>query len=114
MSWDTKRPGGPTYYYRSVREADGKVRKVYVGRGPAAERQARQDERARVLRLAACAARVAAREKFDAAMAATVALSDVATLLIQGTMLVAGLRYHRGEWRRPRNCQGGRNEHDRC
>jgi hypothetical protein len=113
MSWDVKRPSGPKYYYWSVRDPDGRVRKVYVGRGAAAEQQARQDQEARAVRLATQAAARAAREQVAAAVTATHDLAALAALLTRAAMLAAGLRYHRGEWRRARARHGGPDEHDR-
>jgi hypothetical protein len=101
MSWDRKRANGPKYYYRSVRQ-DGRVRKLYLGRGPAAESAARQDQEARAARIGAWAAARAARERVAGALDAARAFRIYVDLLTRASLLAAGLRFHRGEWRRPR------------
>ena len=99
MAWE--RRGSRTYYYRCVREGD-RVRKVYVGTGPAAHQAAEADRRrsqhrleqkqqmsALVLELE-LAARFADHGREEFIQRATELLNE------------AGYRYHRGSWRKRR------------
>jgi hypothetical protein len=112
MSWDSKGPHG-AYFYLSVRE-DGRVRKVYVGRGERAEELARQiQERRREQR-----AGREAREREEAQVAdaehALRELRDMASLLVQAVLVGEGLHKRRGQWRRRRHASGRRENQEPC
>src|SRR5262245_17440539 len=107
MSWDKKRGHGP-YFYRAVR-LDGKVRKLYVGRGEEAERQARQVEQRQQQLLAQREARQQELARIAAAedrLRDLLALTDV---LVRGVFLAAGFHQHKSQWRRKRH---GRDSHN--
>lgn len=104
MALETRKVGGNAYLYLYRRDAKtGRVRKVYVGRGPkadaaaaelAARKKCRADERQAVERAAAELRAV------DVLMAG---LDDAAALVLEATLLAAG--YHRrnyGKWRKRR------------
>lgn len=100
MAWEQRR--GHWYYFRSVRTGDGS-RKVYVGRGAAAQEAARQVEQDRIARLAQ---REAIRvEQLRYALADS-SLRDLRTMLqtlVRATLIALGYHcHHRGEWRRRR------------
>lgn len=98
MAWERRQRGG-RYYTRS-RKRGGRVVREYVGGGPLGECAALLDQLDR-------AERDAARESWQAERAAVLApaarvttfgrlVDDALTLALTG----AGLRCHRGEWRR--------------
>lgn len=110
MAFEVRKTGGNAYFYLSRRApATGKVKKVYVGRGPKADaaataldarRQQRIDERLAIERLEAGLRAV------DALMAE---LDEAATTLLEATLLAAGYgRRNYGPWRKRR----GRREPD--
>src|SRR3954447_7449028 len=90
------------YYYRSVRDGD-RVRRVYIGKGPAAQLSAllveeRRSERRALSR--AWRAREAALAGPDDRLRE---LSELADGLTRATLLAAGYHRHdRGAWRRRR------------
>src|SRR4051794_1323592 len=102
MSWDAKRAGGPTYFYRSVREG-GRGRKIYLGRGPEAKDQAPRDEEERAARAADSSQIRASRERVGRAVVATRAFRAAVALITEASLLAVGVRLHRGEIRRKRN-----------
>jgi hypothetical protein len=110
MSWDKKSGHGP-YFYRTVR-LDGGVRKIYVGRGEEAVRQARQvEQRQRQL----LAQREARQLELARVAAAEEKLRDLLTLtdaLVRGVLLAAGFREHKSQWRKKRHDRGSYNQHE--
>jgi hypothetical protein len=105
VAWEVR--GGCRYYYRSVREGD-KVRRVYVGTGPAADAAAELDALARAVRDGARdrsrAARTDERQRLEAALGPMHRLDALAGAL--AALALAGAGYHRsnrGAWRRRRN-----------
>ncbi len=108
MALETRKVGGNAYLYLSRRDAKtGRVRKVYVGRGPKADaaaaeletrRKSRGDERRAVEQA------VAELRAVDALMAS---FGEAATLIMEATLFAAG--FHRpnfGVWRKRRNRDG--------
>ena len=108
MALETRKVGGNAYLYLSRRDAKtGRVRKVYVGRGPKADaaaaalearRKGRADERLAVERA------VAELRAVDAMMAG---VNEAVTLVMEAALLAAG--FHRpnyGVWRKRRNRDG--------
>jgi hypothetical protein len=110
MGWE--RRGGRQYYFRSVR-VDGRPRKLYLGAGAAAEDCARRlAQKRRELEEGRAALR-AEREKAGAAEAALAEACGLARLLLAAGLLLAGLREHRGCWRRRRGQATRRQKADR-
>src|SRR3954449_11779154 len=101
MPWQVRR-GDRRYYYRSVR-VGGVVKKRYFGSGPRAQEQARLDAERRLQRQAASAALAAEQARVALAGQMTDELLAWAPALVEAALTAAGLRQHRGEWRRPRN-----------
>src|SRR3989442_509364 len=106
MGWERRQRGGK-YYYRSVR-VNGAPRKLYVGKGRAAEacaasladrRQQRQAERDEVQ------AEMAQMASADATLEDSVGMTD---LLMKAVLLSAGYHEHRGQWRKRRAIGDGR------
>src|SRR4051812_8211975 len=90
------------YYYRSVRDGD-RVRRVYLGKGPAAQLGALLVEE----RAAECRARSHAWLAREADLAGPddrlLQLSELADRMTRATLLAAGYHRHdRGAWRRRR------------
>ena len=100
MGWDHKGRGGP-YYYRSVREGD-RVRKVYVGKGEAAEEHARQVADRRQQRQADREVREAELAQVAEAEQCLHDLHVNAGQMLQAVMLSMGYHNHKGQWRRRR------------
>ncbi len=107
MAWETR--GGQRYYYRKVRNG-ARVVSVYMGGGISADMAAAQDEETRESARAKRQAEQQERRPTDADRAADEAMKR-ARILADGVLLLAGLRCHRGQWRRPRRRGGedGRN-----
>ena len=105
MAWETR--SGRKYAYRSFRDAHGRVRKEYLGRGDAAveaetmrsgARAARKAEAAAVLELAAAVTPLdQLGEELDAGVDA----------LVAAVLRSKGFRQHKGSWRKQR----GENKH---
>lgn len=98
MAWEGRARGG-RYYTRS-RRVGGRVVREYIGAGPAGELAAALDQLDQ-------AERKADRQAWQAERAAVLApAADVATFgrLVDDALVLAltgaGLRLHRGEWRR--------------
>ena len=101
MSWEERKRGG-RYYTRSHREG-GRIVREYVGTGPLAEIEARQDEAQRRRREKEARAWREEREQLEALYGKTGELHELAELLTRAAFLAAGYRRHkRGEWRKPR------------
>ncbi len=104
MAWETR--GGRRYYYRK-RRVGRHVVSEYVGAGFLAEMAAAQDEETR--ESARRQAERHERRPTDTDRAADDALRQ-ARVLADGVLLLAGLRCHRGQWRRPRRRGGKKDE----
>lgn len=90
------------YYSRSVRDGD-RVRRVYLGNGPAARLAALLDEQRRSERLARSVAWHAGEATRAAAEARLRELDGLTELITRATLLAAGFHKHdRGAWRRRR------------
>ena len=106
MSWDRKGRSRSRFFYLSVR-VGGRVKKVYVGKGPKA-RAAAQILKER--KEAWMAARIARQRIMEQTIEADRLLGDFireVNVLTAATMLVAGWHNHKGQWRRrrdDRNC----------
>jgi hypothetical protein len=99
MGWEERR-GGPAYY-RSVR-VDGRPRKIYLGKGEAAEAQAARVAQAREERQSEYDAWQCELAQLAAAEEALRELRALADVLVRAAFLNAGLHEHRGQWRKRR------------
>jgi hypothetical protein len=98
MGWERGR-----YYTRTVRR-NGRVCRVYVGKGPVAERAAAEDARHKAERQSARDAARAERQRQDAAAGPLDLLGVWLDELGRATLLAAGYRQHaRSQWRKRRN-----------
>jgi hypothetical protein len=104
MAWEQRR-GGPVYY-RSLR-VNGRPTKVYLGKGEAAEAQARQVEQRRLERQQASEAWQSEQAEVAVAQQRLSELRALADLLVRVTFLGAGFHEHRGQYRRRRHARGG-------
>jgi len=104
MSWDRKRRGRGPYYYRSERK-NGKPIKVYLGRGPAAQKAAAKVAQAWQARQRDRDAVTAEQLRLAAAIAALEELCTLAQLLTRATLIIGGYHEHRGQWRKRRSCE---------
>jgi hypothetical protein len=96
MGWDRG------YYYRS-RKAGGRFRRVYVGKGRAAELAAEVDALRRAGREVHFEDWRDARAEVEALDRPLDELGGVADLLAEAALFAAGYRqHHRGEWRKCR------------
>jgi hypothetical protein len=99
MAWE-RRPGG-LYYYRSVRR-DGRVRKVYFGRGEAAALAARLDAEARRRRADEAAAVASERDRLRPLDEAAAAVQAACALMTEAVLVAEGFRRVDYRWRRHR------------
>lgn len=97
MAWE-KRGNGNSYYYRK-RRVNGRVVSEYVGTGELAAIRARLDSLKRALRLQQQAERRAARAKLDELDVQVAELDSVVQALARASLLAAGCRTHKGQWR---------------
>lgn len=102
MGREYRRSNGRSYYYRKSRDADGRVLSTYFGNGPLAHLVEHMDAAARECRAYHGAALEAFAADVDAADAAVRACTASVKTRLDEALLQAGYRYHRGEWRRPR------------
>jgi hypothetical protein len=107
MAWEKR--GASSYYYRSVRDPDGRVRRLYLGseHSRAAQSAALEDEERRAQRQTDRADRRAERELQEAAEAPLRQLCEQTDMLMKAALLVAGFHQHdRSNWRKKRHgCQ---------
>ena len=105
MGWENRGATAP-YYYRKVRDADGRVRSVYVGKGLNAECMAEMDGAGRAARRYYAEAVRQTDAILDGAGEATEALTGAVKARLDAHLSGLGFMYHRGSWRRPRAAQG--------
>jgi len=99
MGWDRKRKGSSTgYFYTSVRTPEG-VKKVYHGRGVAAQEAAAdiEDRRSRQQALNSQIEQVESLDEADRLANELFAWADMMSSL---WLILTGHHYHRGSWRR--------------
>jgi hypothetical protein len=98
MPWESRKGRG-RYYHRKYRR-NGKTFKEYFGIGPVAEQAAAEDaQRAANIR-AQRKARQTDEESWQMAQHPLDQLSQLTSILLQGTLIAAGYYQHdRGEWR---------------
>ena len=110
MAWHRKLRGPRSGYFYRSRRVGGKVVKLYVGRGAAAELAARLDARERQDRRAERAAFLAEQVRLAAVDLAFADARSLVDPLVRAALILSGFHLHRGsEWRRRREhaTQGG-------
>jgi hypothetical protein len=100
MSWDKKARGGRYFYH--CRRIDGRPVKVYVGKGPQAEKAARDDALSRDYRRALRQAQREEMARLEVADRCLEEVVELAELLVAVQLLLAGYHLHHGEWRQRR------------
>jgi len=99
MAWETRR--GQRYYYCKRRQGQ-RVVSEYIGTGSFADILAEIAEGRRRERIYECGQEEDARRRVGAQDAAADAITEMVSTLSTATLLVAGCRTHRGQWRRQR------------
>lgn len=99
MAWEAR--GGQLYYYRSKREGR-KVRKIYLGRGPAARLAAQQDAEAKRRREAERRELLRLRVQMGQLGAVDDLIERGLGVLTTATLYTEGYHEHHGEWRKRR------------
>jgi hypothetical protein len=98
MAWEKRGSNGP-YYYRVVR-VNGRVRKIYFGKGLTGELAASLDAAARRDREQRAAALRKSQERYQAALEPLHALEQCIGALVRLELVSAGYHYQWGKWRR--------------
>jgi hypothetical protein len=97
MSWKTIQ--GRRYLYTKVRSG-GKVKTVYVGRGPAAELVALEMERQQEERAAKSRELHETKAAVNSQQCLAEQAADQSQLLLRASLVCAGFyQHHRGQWR---------------
>lgn len=97
MAWEKRR--NRTYFYQSVREGE-KVRKVYLGSGPGAQKAAETDRRRRQERQLLKEREALELLRLEAVAAEAQRLESTVRLLAEAALLAIGLRrQNRRPWR---------------
>jgi hypothetical protein len=100
MAWETRERGG-RYYYRARREG-GRVVKEYVGTGEVADIVAHAEETLRRHRQREAARWRKELEPLTKLTPPMAELCEAAEILARASLIAAGFRRHKGEWRRAR------------
>ena len=103
MAWEQRRH--KKFYFRYA-NVDGVLRKIYVGNGPDAERQAQEDTEAQRRHQEERAALRAESGSTVAADQAHQEFRAVRDLMLRATLVLAGFHQRRSEWRRWRTRHG--------
>jgi hypothetical protein len=103
VAWERRKGGGGRYYTRS-RRVGGRVVREYVGCGIVGRLAAELDAQDRTRRTAEVEALRQYRAQLGPSDETIMSLAAACTLIVEATLLAAGLYRHGGEWR-PR---GGR------
>jgi hypothetical protein len=93
---------GNLYYYRNVRDSEGRPKKVYVGAGEFARIASEQDTIRRTAQEAEGERQRAEVERLKALAAPLVQIDEAAEVLARAALVAAGYHRHKGEWRRER------------
>ena len=104
MGWETRGKNGKhRYLYRSERMPGGKIKKVYLGKGHAAELAEQQDAEVRAQREADRSRELEQARSFtavlDPARSLAKDLDEALRSLTAATLLAGNLHQHRGQWR---------------
>jgi hypothetical protein len=108
MAWERRRRG-TLYFYQTVR-VNGRPRKLYLGRGQAAEACARRHTERRRQEVAGREALLAEQTQIAPADHALAELGAFTALLVKAALLLDGYHVHRGEWRRWRHPMKNKNK----
>ena len=100
MAWEKRQKA--SYYYRSQRDSEGRVRKVYLGAGPAARLAATKDDKVRESRLADVSGAMAFEANYEPTDRLMEELEHRVDLLVDAVLLSNGFHRHKGAWRRSR------------
>ena len=98
MAWEKRGTNGP-YYYRAVR-VNGRVRKIYYGKGLAGELAANLDAAAHRDREKWAAAVRRSKGQYQAAQEPLHMLEQWTGALMRLALVSAGYHYNWGKWRR--------------
>jgi hypothetical protein len=112
MPWLVR--GEHKYYYRSQRQPDGRVKKVYFGRGQRAEKAAQMDAEARYRREAERAEARHIAANLESLDTFAKEMAEVVDLLAVATFTAGGLHLHKGQWRKRRNGNGSQGKHEKA
>src|SRR5262249_49024270 len=104
MSWETRGAKGVKYYYRSRRDANGRVVKEYLGRGEKARAAAKADCERRAQEQSVDQALHEVKGILTAVDRRTAVLDTAAQLLLEATLLCEG--FHRHNYKRWRKRHG--------
>jgi hypothetical protein len=104
MAWETRGAKGVKYYYRSRRDANGRVVKEYLGRGQKARAAAKADRERRAQEESVDHALHEAKVILTAVDRSTSTLDTAAQLLLEATLLGEG--FHRHNYKRWRKRHG--------
>jgi hypothetical protein len=104
MGWEKRERGG-SYYTRSYK-VNGRVIRVYVGKGPRAELAANTDALKRLRREEEAKVWREEQERLETLDQALEELCESVEIVCRASLLAAGFRRHnRGEWRRKRGSE---------
>ena len=104
MAWDRQKNGRA--YYSQSRRHNGKIVRIYVGTGPAAEAIAQADAQRRAAHLHQRDQERIDRTEWANAEAVTIAAADLVARLAKATLLDAGYHQHaRSSWRKRKHVQ---------
>jgi hypothetical protein len=90
------------YYYRSVRDSEGRPRKVYLGAGEFARIASEQDTIRRTVQEGVRQQQRAEVERLEYLAAPVLEIDEVAEILARASLVANGYHRHKGEWRRER------------
>ena len=93
---------GKLYYYRSVRDSEGRPRKVYVGAGEFARIASEQDTIHRTTQEGERERQRAEVKRLEALTAPLAELDEATEVLARAALVASGYHRHKGEWRRER------------
>jgi hypothetical protein len=94
---------GNLYYYRNVRDSEGRPKKVYVGAGEFARIASEQDTIRRTAREGERERHRTEVERFETLAAPLVELDETTDILTRAVLVASGYHQHKGEWRGARN-----------
>jgi hypothetical protein len=93
---------GNLYYYRSIRDSEGRPKKVYVGSGELARIASEQDTIRRSAQEGERKRQRAEVECLETLAAPLVEIDEAAEVLARVALVASGYHRHKGEWRRER------------
>ena len=110
MAWE-QGSRGKRYYTRTLRAADGRRVRQYLGSGPQAQAASAADALRRAERQAQAAARRRERDRLAEVDGLVLKLFEAASLVASAALVASGHHRHGGEWRRDKRHGGdGRSE----